>query len=484
MADSAEDRQTSMPASSLLQRVRAAMFQPVDPASLVFFRIAFGVIMLIECWRYFSKGWIARYYIDPSFQFKYSGFSWVEPWNGSGMYWHFALLALLAACIMVGAFYRVATVLFFFAFTYVFLLEQAHYLNHFYLVILISFLLCFLPAHRAFSVDGWRSAKIRSATIPAWAIWVLVIQFEIMLIYAGLVKINPDWLRLEPLGSWLNQRDELPIIGKLFAQPWFVALGAYGVIALHILGAPLLLWKKTRRFVFIVYLLFHLSNHVVFTIGIFPWFTIVATLMFFDPDWPRQVARKLIGLLAKLAGVIVSPTLPSSDAAPTLPHSKQQFHWVLALFVVWFAGQILFPLRHFVYPGQVAWSEDGHRFAWRMKLRDKEARVRFSAQDIDSAKPLRVDISRYLNRRQIRKMSTRPDMILQFAQHLESELKREHGLDDIAIYGDVRVSLNGRPYAQFFDRRLDLSLVDPNAFHSSWITPLKIPLPAERAWAK
>ena len=34
------------------------MFRPVDPASLVFFRIAFGLIMMIEVYRYFTKGWI------------------------------------------------------------------------------------------------------------------------------------------------------------------------------------------------------------------------------------------------------------------------------------------------------------------------------------------------------------------------------------------------------------------------------------------
>ena len=32
-------------------------------------------------------------------------------------------------------------------------------------------------------------------------------------IYAGLVKINPDWLRLEPLGMWLSRQDDWPRAG-------------------------------------------------------------------------------------------------------------------------------------------------------------------------------------------------------------------------------------------------------------------------------
>ena len=29
------------------------------------------------------------------------------------------------------------------------------------------------------------------------------------------------------------------------------------------------------------------------------------------------------------------------------------------------------PLRHYAYPGNVSWTEEGHQFSWRMMLRDK-----------------------------------------------------------------------------------------------------------------
>lgn len=271
----------------LRRRFIDPLFVEVDASALAVFRVMFGATMLVECWRFWSKGWIERYYIEPDFLFKYYGFGWVEPWPGDGMYWHFALLALLSALIMIGALYRVATVLFFFAFTYVFLLDQARYLNHFYLVILVAFILMAIPA------PGMRTQA------PAWSLWLFRLQFEVMYIYAGIVKVNADWLRLEPMGMWLARRDDFPLIGELLLQDWVVALASYGSIVLHIVGAPLLLVKATRGWVMAIYFAFHLMNHFLFNIGIFPWLAMAGTLLFLEPDWPKRALRGLKELILK-----------------------------------------------------------------------------------------------------------------------------------------------------------------------------------------
>ena len=286
----------------LLQRLEDGLYKQVDPASLAFFRIGFGLIMLVECWRFWEHGWIDRYYIDPEFYFKYYGFEWVAPWPGDGMYWHFGLLAVLSLMIMLGLFYRAAMIVFFFAFTYVFLLDQARYLNHFVLVSMIAFLMMLVPANRIWSLDAVIARRLRDRPpeVPAWTVWLFVLQFEIMYIYAGIVKIYPDWLRLEPLAMWLARRADAPLIGPLFLEDWVIATGAYGVILLHIVGAPLLLFKRTRLPVTVVYFAFHLANHFIFTIGIFPWVAMLGTLMFFDPDWPRRLAERLRTALGRL----------------------------------------------------------------------------------------------------------------------------------------------------------------------------------------
>jgi len=48
------------------------LFDPVDIAPLVYFRSIFGDIMLWECWRYYSAGWIDRYWIDKPFHLRMS----------------------------------------------------------------------------------------------------------------------------------------------------------------------------------------------------------------------------------------------------------------------------------------------------------------------------------------------------------------------------------------------------------------------------
>lgn len=281
------------------------LFEPVDPISLVFLRVSFGVIMLVEVWRFWDHGWIERYYIRPDFLFKYYGFEWVHPWPGDGMYWHFVLIAVVSLMIAVGLFYRLASILFFFAFSYIFLLDQARYLNHFYLVILIALLMMLVPASRAYSLDALLPFGRRGGdrSVPAWSIWLFRLQFEVVYIYAGIVKINPDWLRLEPLGMWLARRADAPLIGPLLTEDWVVAVASYGVIALHVFGAPLLLFRRTRIYVTAVYFAFHLANHFMFQIGIFPWMTMAGTMMFFDPDWPRQLWRWLKRPFARGAAV-------------------------------------------------------------------------------------------------------------------------------------------------------------------------------------
>ena len=177
---------------SFLTRLQLRAFAPVDIASLVFFRIAFGLLMTWEVSRYFEYHWISRYWIEPEFFFKYYGFSWVQPWPGNGMYIHWAVLGLLAFFVATGFLYRLSAALFFLGFTYCFLLDQATYLNHFYLVCLLSFLLIFVPANRAVSVDGWFWPRIRSCVAPAWTLWLLRTQLAIVYLFGGIAKLSPE----------------------------------------------------------------------------------------------------------------------------------------------------------------------------------------------------------------------------------------------------------------------------------------------------
>ena len=459
----------------LIARFKSRLFQPIDSSFLVVFRIGFAVIMFWEVIRYWSHDWIHQFYIEPEFYFKYYGFEWVHPWPGDGMYYHFIVMGLLAVFIGIGFLYRLSTLLFFLAFSYLFFIDQARYLNHFYMVILINFLLMIMPANRSFSVDAKIWPKLRSDSVPGWTLWMLRAQFEIIYIYAGLVKINSDWLNLEPLRMWLSTRSDMPLIGYLYTQDWAVAIAAYGVILLHVIGAPLLLWKRTRLAVFIIYAAFHILNHFTFNIGIFPWLTLFGTLVFFDPDWPRQLKIKIIQYMrpANRSGEVAMHSV-ANQAVMTTSNLAQNS--LLVFFAAWFAYQILFPLRHFLYPGNVSWTEEGHRFAWQMKLRDKEAFADFAILDPATKQSWYVEPEPYLTEKQARKMPTQPDMILQFAHFLEKKWKQDYDLDNVEIMVNNYVSLNGREPAPMVNPSIDLTKIERNLSHADWVLPLREPL--------
>jgi vitamin K-dependent gamma-carboxylase len=431
----------------------------VDIASLVFFRISFGLLMLCEVLRYYAYGWIAAYWITPHFLFTYYGFSWVHPWPGVGMYLHVGILGLLAIFIAIGFAYRISTILFFLGITYCFLLEQAVYLNHLYLVCLLSFLLIFVPANRALAVDAWLHPQWRRDQVPAWTLWLLRGQMGVVYFYGGVAKLSPDWLRGQPMRMWLAERSDLPIIGRFLQEEWVVYLFSYGGLLLDLLMAPLLLWRRTRGAAFCLAVGFHLANAHLFSIGIFPWFAIAATTLFLSPDWPRR-----------LLAVIRRAPAPSKSnwTAADMPQNKPL---ILTLITLYFVIQLLVPFRHLLYPGNVDWTYEGHRFSWRMKLLDRDATVRFFVTDPNNGTTHEVDPLDRLRPPQVRKMSARPDMILQFGHYLARNEPRS-GPRPLQVRAEVLLSLNGREPALLVDPKVDLAAERRTLGHASWLLPM------------
>lgn len=457
--------QNRLQIESRLSRLYDKLFRPVDGAFLAYFRIAFGLIMLWEVVRYFDHGWIARYWIDPVVNFPYYGFGWLRPLPGVGMYLLFAALGVLAILITLGRWYRPSIILFFLGFTYSFLLEQARYLNHFYLIILISFIMIWLPANRVYSLDARRGAVPPADHVPAWTLWLLRFQLGVVYFFAGLAKLNGDWLHGEPMRQWMAARMEFPLIGRFFTEEWMVMGFSYGGMLLDVLVAPLLLWPVTRPFAFAAAVLFHLMNAELFSIGIFPWFMIAATAVFFPPDWPRRVLGWLGCRCAR-------------DVNPDRAHTSQRKPLIAALLALFVAAQLLLPLRYTLYAGVPSWTEEGHRYAWRMKLRSKSGSAVFHITDKQSGATRTVDPGDYLPRWQKNKVVVHPHMIWQFARFLAEE-ERQRGASDVAVTVEAMVSLNGRSRQLLIDPDADLLAQTFSLRPSPWIVPLETPLALE-----
>ena len=435
--------------------------------------------MLWEVYRYFTYGWIARYFIEPAVTFTYYGFGWVKPWPGRGMYVHFFVLGLAAACVMLGFLYRIAAPVFFLTFTYVFLLDQTRYLNHLYLVCLIGFLLCFLPAERAFSVDALLRRRIRSDVVPAWTLWLLRAQVGIPYFFGGIAKLNRDWVRGgEPMRTWLHPLTKMHGFGHIFAADWVVYGFVIGGLLLDLLVVPLLLWRRTRPFAFVAAVLFNLINSVIFDIGIFPWLMLGALFIFFPPDLVRRAARVFTSPGedfdgARPARASVTPkTFAEGSTCPSLSTSQKVVAGLLAAYLV---VQLLLPLRHYLYPGDVSWTEEGHNFSWHMKLRTKVGEAVFTVRHPRTGQTWIVKAEDYLKSHQVMKMTTKPELILLFAHYLAEE-KRHEGYEDVEVRARVMVSLNGRQPQLLVDPNVDLTKEQVSLLPADWIVPLTTPL--------
>lgn len=434
---------------------RRRLFEPVDIASLVYFRIVFGALMVLEVVSYLVNGLPREYYIEPKVYFSYFGFEWVRPWPGNGMNWHFGALGVLAALMTIGLAYRVSATLFFVGISYVFLLDRTHYLDHRYLICLLSFLMIFVPAHRRFSLDARLSGKA-SDTAPAWTVSTLRAQLGIVYVYGALARLNSDWLlRAQPMKVWLPQSGLRDYAGNLAAQPWVAWVISYALLA-ELFVVPLLLWRRTRILGIVIVVVFNLLNGVVFSLGLSPWLMIAASLIFFPPDFPRRWE------LLNLRPLATPP-------APTLLDRRPRL--VLAFLGTWFAVQLLLPLRHFLYPGDVLWTEQGHAFSWMTKLRHKDGAVRFRVKDLSSGAEVEADLKAYVTARQASALVVYPEMVRQLA-HRIAEDWRKRG-KRVEVRADSWVALDGRSTQRLIDPDVDLAAQPASLWPAKWILPLE-----------
>jgi hypothetical protein len=430
---------------------------PVDAASVAVVRIVLGAMIAWDAVRFWQFGWIDEYYIAPKWHFTYLYFDWVRPWPGVGMYLHFAALCGLAMLVALGLYYRTAIILLFFAYTYVFLLEKSVYMNHYYLIALLCFLMIWMQPHRAFSLDRRRRPDL-PPTVPRWNVLLLRVQLFIVYFYGAIAKLNPDWLAGEPMYSEIVRRaPDVPSIAA-HVPPALLAYGiAYGGLLFDATVPVLLCFRRTRRIGFLLAAVFHLLNDLFLKIGVFSYLMTGAITVFFDPDWPRQLRRRWRGHAAP------APAAPA-PAPPASPWQRAGLV-VLHLYVL---VQLLVPLRHWLYPGAVGWTEDGHRFSWHMKLREKVGTMTITVTDPATARRWRIDPADDLRERQLQKLYTFPDIVLQYVHYKRDEL-RAQGIAHPRITVDWQCSLNGAPPQPLIDPAVNLAEERESIWPARWI---------------
>ena len=437
--------------------------QPVDAAPLALFRICFGIMMFISIIRFWAYGWIEKFYIEPQFFFSFYGFEWIKP-IGVFTYFIFIICGISALFVALGFKYRLSIVAFFLSFTFIELMDKTTYLNHYYFISLLSFLMIFLPAAVYYSIDAYRKSIRTYKYIPRWTIDSVKLLLAIVYFYAGLAKLQPDWLLdAMPLKIWLPARYDLPFLGNLLQETW-VHYGFSWGGAIYDLTIPfLLLNRKTRGFAFIMVVFFHVLTRVLFPIGMFPYIMIVSALIFFDASIHNTILNWLSNLMKFNKSRFVSEDIL------TYKNTK----WIKlrnGILIAFFVLQILIPFRFLMYPGHLFWTEQGYRFSWRVMLMEKAGYANFKILDSKSGKRFYVDNLDFLTVQQEKMMSTQPDMILQYA-HFLGEHFTSQGHQNLEIYVESYVALNGKKSKPFIDPERNLLEIKESFRHKEWILP-------------
>ncbi|MCB9044515.1 MAG: HTTM domain-containing protein [Chitinophagales bacterium] len=433
--------------------------KPVYSASLAVFRVVFGFMLFFSTVRFWLKGWIEELYINPKMFFTYWGFEWVHP-LGQYTYLLFIVCGISALFFALGLYYRIASILLFLSFTYIELMDKTNYLNHYYFVTLVLFLMMWLPANVNFSLDAMRKPQISKRFVPLWTVGSIRMMMSIVYVYAGLAKLNSDWLiEAMPLRLWLPANNDMPLLGPLFNHLW-VAYFFSWFGALYDLTIPFfLLNRKTRQYAYATVVVFHLLTAALFPIGVFPYVMIVSALVFFD----SKDADKFVQRMKEFW-----PFLHADDDKDMFGYKPKRAKLLRSMFVLFFTIQIIMPWRYLLNKGELFWTEDGYRFSWRVMLMEKMGYAQFIVKDAATGNKITVNNNEFLTRNQERMMATQPDFILQYAHYLHDEFTTR-GVHNPEVYATIYVAMNGRRSRLYADTTVDLAKETDTWRPKKWI---------------
>ena len=427
-------------------------FTPVSPVTLGFFRIGFGLIMIYQFYSiqpYFFESLIySNYFI------KYDFFEWVELATEENLHLIFNTAIVFSFFVTIGLFYRLSSFIVFLIWSYLVLTDLGHNNNHYYLIGMFLFFLPFIQANQWGSI---KNISKKSKLIPAWNYLIFKLLILILYFYGALAKMNKDWLTGYPLKYWLHGRTSFGETIQTFLESDYTVLffSYYGLFFDLLIGF-VLFHKKYKYYGLIFLIPFHILNHFLWPIGVFPWFSIFVTVLFFDKELTKLFKYKM------------------ADREVYIQKQKVFVKWGLVLFL---SFQVLFPLRQYLYSGQTNWHGYGEFFAWRMMLTDKQGAVRVRLYNQNEVYLGEVSMSGYINDRQLFKLVYIPKTFVPFCKFIEKEIlsdPRNTKITDVKIYVDAFKTINNRPFQRVIDEKIDLTALDYSVIHKAkFILPFK-----------
>ncbi len=434
-----------------MKKAISFLSQPIDNVQLVAFRVLFGVLIMLECTHNIRSGTVKILYLDITHNFAFFGFEWLGFLHGHNMLIYFACMALCGFFIMAGLAYRLFSLLFAFMWTVAYLSHKDLYNNHYYLMVLLAWLMALMPANKRFSLDaklGWAQP---ANMCYRWQVWIFIFQVSCVYFFAGISKINADWLQAIPLKVWLPKKAGIPFIGHFLAQPYCAWLVSYVGLLFDLLVVPGMLYKPTRIYFFALGVVFHLFNAWVFAIGFFPFLALSMSVFFFPPPTFQRVI----------------PLQKNGRAIRDWRSKKGAniFNLVVSAYVLL---QLVLPVRHYFIPGPVNWTSEGYRMAWRMMLYARSGECLFKVVNTKNDSTWYVNPSSFLHNYQVVTVAVLPDVTLQAAHYLRDKYATQQL--SVSVYAINKVSINFSQPRLLIDTTTDLAHTQWRFFgHNKWI---------------
>ena len=312
-----------------------------------------------------------------------------------------------------------------------------------------------------------------------WCLWVIRAEFWVVYTYAGVAKMNIDWLRAEPLRHWLIKRMYYPVIGYWLQFDPVVYWFSWSGLIYDLIVGTLLIFPQTFYLGLFSTLFFHLTNKYIFNIGIFPWLMIASTCLFFEPYWPRRFIH-FVKEYPKRNPKPFSDFKKVSWKTTKIRKLRLMEKIMLVLCFIFLAQQILSPLRHHTYPGNVFWNEHGHRYSWRMKLRDKQCDGEVYGYRPSDQSWFEYPLNAVLTPRQYQKFTSRPEFIVQALREVNTQLINRD-ITDMELYSYVACRVNYREAAMLTNPRVNLANAEVWDWPYDWMTEMPNLTEKERA---
>jgi len=358
-------------------------------------------------------------------------------------------------------------------YTFVWLQEASNFSNMKYLISTVCFLLVFLPANTMWSLDAWIVSFLRpnstKTKVPYWSIWSLRVLFVIVYFHAGAAKINEDWLAGEPLSNWLAQRqDNIPFYDYIFGFPNMGVILSWLGLVFELIAVPMLLLSKSvlpwpiRYFILFSSFAFHAINKMIFGLGILPYMFWLISTIYFDPDWPEFLFRKMDDY--------ANPRQKNKSWRQLNKNQKS----VLGFLFIFLTIQFLFPFRSFLYTGNVNWTMQCYNFSWKFRVNDLRGGLdtKFWLIDPRDNSKIPVDVNSLIDNLQASKVYCNPVLMHQFAHKVANLWEEVHGRKP-KVTVDTNCSLNYRQKQPMIDPEADLVSTPLYQFPLPWILPLK-----------